>query len=238
MVRKVTAIQYRIGTPKLGAIEDTIEIIDECDSMMIDDTSFAEAHHKVGTLIGFTATPLKGSKVSSEKELLDTMGLEVHDSAIPAMGPLPKDLSTISWENFMSPKRSNNARLVYLSRLDRIPPKYKDELQKPFSYTPFDHRSYRQLAPNSVTLVCWRQARGVDFRAIKGCGIDLLIAHQLPNERALVQLLGRVGRYGQDCSRWKLEHEVDALIDEKAARICRQKFREAVEKARQNPQKE
>ena len=60
----------------------------------------------------------------------------------------------------------------------------------------------------------------MDFRAEAGHGIDLLITVQLPNDRALVQLLGRVGRYGQDCGRWKLA-EVDALVNEKAARKLR-----------------
>ena len=60
----------------------------------------------------------------------------------------------------------------------------------------------------------------MDFRAEAGHGIDLLITIQLPNDRSLVQLLGRVGRYGQDCSRWKLA-EVETLVNEKAARKLR-----------------
>ena len=103
------------------------------------------------------------------------MGIDIHDSAIPAIGCLPEDLSTISWENFVAPKRSNNARLVYLSRVDRIPVKYTDYLPKPLFCTPFDHRMYKQLDPNSVTFICSRHSRGVDFRAVPGCGIDLLV---------------------------------------------------------------
>ena len=63
----------------------------------------------------------------------------------------------------------------------------------------------------------------MDFRAEAGHGIDLLITYQLPNDRALVQLLGRVGRYGQECGRWKLA-EVETLVDEKAARALRFKI--------------
>lgn len=72
----------------------------------------------------------------------------------------------------------------------------------------------------------------MDFRAAPGCGIDLLIATQLPNERALVQLLGRVGRYGQECSRWKLQ-EVDPLVNEAQARKLRHKVRQMKEKLQQ-----
>ena len=100
----------------MGAKDNTIEIIDECDALILDDASFAPNHHKVGPLIGFTATPLKSSKHSSEKELIAAMGIDIHDSAIPAIGDLPEDLPAISWENFISPKRSNNARLIYYNR--------------------------------------------------------------------------------------------------------------------------
>ena len=44
--------------------------------------------------------------------------------------------------------------------------------------------------------------RGVDYRSGDGLGIDLLIAHSLPTTRELKQLLGRVGRYGEPCSRY------------------------------------
>ena len=44
--------------------------------------------------------------------------------------------------------------------------------------------------------------RGVDYRSADGLGIDLLIAHSLPTTRELKQLLGRIGRYGEPCSRY------------------------------------
>ena len=44
--------------------------------------------------------------------------------------------------------------------------------------------------------------RGVDYRSVNRLGIDLLIAHSLPTTRELKQLLGRVGRYGEQCSRY------------------------------------
>ena len=99
-----------------------------------------------------------------------------------------------------------------------------------FTVVPFDSQTYRKLAPNTVTYINKFQARGVDFRAVAGRGIDLLITCQLPNDRALVQLMGRVGRYGQECSRWKLEGDVDALVDEKAARALRYKIRAILDK--------
>ena len=45
--------------------------------------------------------------------------------------------------------------------------------------------------------------RGVDYRSTYG--IDLMIAKQLSNKRAYEQALGRVGRYGEPCSRYMIE---------------------------------
>ena len=36
-VRGVTKIYYRIGNMHLGAKEETIEIVDECDALILDD---------------------------------------------------------------------------------------------------------------------------------------------------------------------------------------------------------
>ena len=47
--------------------------------------------------------------------------------------------------------------------------------------------------------------RGVDYRSVDELGIDLLIAYPLPTTRELKQLKGRVGRYGEPCSRFHVE---------------------------------
>ena len=109
---------------------------------------------------------------------------------------------------------------MYVNRIDRHADKFRNNLPKGLVCTPFDPKTYRDLAPNTVTLIEAKQARGVDFRAAPGCGIDLLITCQLPNDRALVQVMGRVGRYGQECSRWKLA-EVETLVSEKLSRRLR-----------------
>ena len=46
--------------------------------------------------------------------------------------------------------------------------------------------------------------RAIDYRAPK-CSINLLIMKQFGNLRAVVQGLGRVGRYGEACQRFKLK---------------------------------
>ena len=50
-----------------------------------------------------------------------------------------------------------------------------------------------------------RLMRGFDYRA-PTTGFALLIAKQLPNKRAYLQALGRVGRMGEDASWYKLSN--------------------------------
>ena len=63
----------------------------------------------------------------------------------------------------------------------------------------FKDLDYRSLQAEPVHLISFEHARGLDFNAQHG--ISLLIAAPLPHERALQQLMGRVGRYGQPCTR-------------------------------------
>ena len=48
--------------------------------------------------------------------------------------------------------------------------------------------------------------------------------------------MGRVGRYGQECTRWKLAGDVDALISDKEARDLRYKIRRSLENAQKEPE--
>lgn len=46
--------------------------------------------------------------------------------------------------------------------------------------------------------------RGVDYRAAPGVkGIALLVMSPMPSDRALIQLLGRVGRFFEESRRFK-----------------------------------
>ena len=118
-VKGDSIVRFSLGANKLGR-EGTIEIIDECDELILDGDKFAKAHKNIATFIGLTATPIKGTTHSSEKELMTALGIQVHDSAIPVMGHISEDLSAITWEQFMDPRRTNNARLVYVYRIARL----------------------------------------------------------------------------------------------------------------------
>ena len=62
----------------------------------------------------------------------------------------------------------------------------------------------KQLTCADTLLVTKEElTRGVDYRAAKGTpGIALLVMSASPNERAYLQLLGRVGRYREPCKRF------------------------------------
>ena len=62
----------------------------------------------------------------------------------------------------------------------------------------------KQLTSADTLLVTKEElTRGVDYRAAKGTpGIALLVMSASPNQRAYLQLLGRVGRYREPCKRF------------------------------------
>ena len=79
-----------------------------------------------------------------------------------------------------------------------------------FALRDFSLANCRNLEPCTVIIIDQRHARGVDFRAMDGFGLDLLLAVGVANQRSLIQLGGRVGRYDQSCSRYILDG-VDAI---------------------------
>ena len=119
MKSRGAVIQFQHGVKGLGK-EGTVELVDECDSLVLDAADmFISKRAKVGTLIGFTATPLKASTTSSERDLVDFLGIFVHDSAIPVMLELSEELTPISLEAFFDLGITTAARLVYVGRTDR-----------------------------------------------------------------------------------------------------------------------
>ena len=227
-----TRIRLMTGVQCLGKY-DTVELIDECDTLILDNDQYDELRHRLGAFIGLTATPLKDGQHSSEKALVTALGISVHDSFIPAMGSLAeaeaRDLAELTVEEFMDPGRSQSARLVYCYRTDKMMAILAKLVEPGHRLTRFDRETYRQMEPGTTMVIEPRHARGLDFRAIDGEGIDLLVASQLGHDRALVQLLGRVGRYGQECRRYKLA-KLGPLVSTKSARACRHSFVNRAEK--------
>ena len=80
---KGTALRYAYGVKDLAKREDTIELVDECDALVLDTDTFIEKRDAVGTMIGLTATPLKGIEHSSEEHLVNILGIHIHNSRIP-----------------------------------------------------------------------------------------------------------------------------------------------------------
>ena len=57
--------------------------------------------------------------------------------------------------------------------------------------------------------------RGVDYKTQDGLGIDLLIARNFPSTSAYQQGLGRVGRYGEPCERFRWTGLTDGMMVDK-----------------------
>ena len=81
----------------------------------------------------------------------------------------------------------------------------------------------------TVTFISEKEARGLDFKAKFPGGIDLLITNQVGHNRALAQLLGRVGRTGQPCGRYLLD-KFDHAVNENQAMKVRQLISERYER--------
>ena len=81
-----------------------------------------------------------------------------------------------------------------------------------------DWKYLRSLEDETIIITDLELIRGVDYKSSDGKGLELLIAHTLPTKRALIQLIGRVGRYNEDCARFKLEG-MTFLVDEEQASL-------------------
>ena len=79
-----TVVRLRCGVQGLGQL-DTVELIDECDTFILDNDRFDQLRHGLGAFIGLTATPLKDGPHSTEADLVAALGIHIHDSLVPPM---------------------------------------------------------------------------------------------------------------------------------------------------------
>ena len=130
------------------------------------------------------------------------------------------DPESITIEKFLS-SDTKRPKLIYCKDEDK---ENYFELSKKFRPGRFvqtnckDWKYLRSLEDETVIITDLELIRGVDYKSSDGKGLELLIAHTLPTKRALIQLLGRVGRYNEDCARFKLEG-MTFLVDEEQASL-------------------
>ena len=94
-------VTYKFGAKNLGKGEDAIELIDDCDSLILDGDKFDHINDEIGTIIGLTSAALGNSDHSNERNLLQSLGFYLHDSCIQAMSDIDADLvETTSWDHF------------------------------------------------------------------------------------------------------------------------------------------
>ena len=183
--------------------KDHVHVLDEADHFLLDTATFDVTREAGWRVFGLTATPIK-REISMEEHLLDLLGYRLTDSCIQPVHGKVGDLLRITAEEFLTRhKRPENkyACLVYIGDAPSVRNEWKNLARDAglTSNQSFKDADYRNLRTDTVHLIKFEHTRGLDFNSEHG--ISLLIAAPLPHERALEQLMGRVGRYGQPCTR-------------------------------------
>ena len=124
----------------------------------------------------------------------------MHDSKIRSV---QDDYFYGNIEEFFSEKFSGMARLIFVDgtgdNLDQIG-SYARDRELTILEDVQDLNILRNLTPRHVVVVTKKHLmRGYDYRC--ETGIVLLIAKKVDSKKALLQALGRVGRYGSTCAR-------------------------------------
>ena len=197
--------------------------LDEADYHLLD------RQYQPPTCIGviaLSATTI-GAAGGNEEAFLDKQGFRVIDSLIAPSFDAEQALATSTKEEFFSCGGKQMAALVYCSEDDA--PSFAT-LARKYEYNPrvnvTGHEELRRLTPYDCVIQTHPDAmRGVDYRACSGGGLKLLLARSLPNQRAYIQSLGRVGRYAEACDRYILEG-VNAVDEDAQIALC-SKLREA-----------
>lgn len=203
-------IEGLIGTDKDAGVVDgeTLLIIDEADSLLVDSLIFLDA----ANCVALTATALPLKLNIEITYLLKTLGFTFYSSGIQSELELVEDLPDMDIWDFL--RDLSRPKLIFggselLEEIEEI------KLQVDFGNTSRDcfdvlrntvsHEVIRDMKPGQVFFVDKPDLmRGFDYNTACAEGIDLLMGNQLPTERAIEQALGRVGRYHTPSRRYRL----------------------------------
>ena len=174
-------------------------VIDEADAVLLDHAETLTNPH----ILALSATPF--SKALVEQEWIEkVLGFNVIDSCIEgsiSVEQAKTAAENASVEKFLRDSRGF-AKIVYCTD-----PSHPEITKIGSRFNLRDHEDLdrlRQLRHDDIALITDPLlARGVDYRAAEGTeGIALLVISACDNDRAYVQLLGRVGRYREPCLRY------------------------------------
>ena len=198
-----------------GMTKDDLLILDEADWHLLDQ--ICDLPKTSYGVIAMTATEV-GNQYGVEKKRLDTLKINIHDSKIPANFNVDQVLERISDVAFFDRERLEHARLIWCTEEKHA---HFRKLAEEWGYDVlYNHRNIEDLR-NLTHQYCMivtdiELMRGVDYHTPEfESGIDLLIARDFPNTRAYTQGLGRVGRYGEACTRWVWDKFTDKVVNEK-----------------------
>ena len=201
------------------ATSDSITLVDEADSLFIDELNSPPSASKA--CFGFTATIPSGEN-DYEHERLAALGFKIWNEEVfgyEAVDP-EIDFKVPDWKTFFE-RTTRGAKLVFgsLNDANRIAQVATDAGFQ----TKVDSRDFnliRNMSDWCLIVTEEKLMRGIDYRvrkllasAEKEDGIDLLICAPFNNKRARKQGLGRVGRGQEPCTRVQLEGIEDVNME-------------------------
>ena len=177
-------------------------ILDEADNHLFDELckeTKAQIPKNKG-IIGLTATTFRNEE-GTEAKYLKKHEFALLKSGIPDTTE-EKSPEAITMEEFFS-GTGNRAKIVYCKKGTEDDVVECANFNLDIQINCKTIKTLRALKEQQLFIITELElVRGVDYRSVDGGGINLLIAHSLPTTRELKQLLGRVGRYGEPCSRY------------------------------------
>jgi hypothetical protein len=208
--------------------EDELLIIDEADYLLLD----RQAQISATMCIALTATAVMKEEMFPKRYLLETLKFRLLDSRISSsVGDTDVEASLSPVERYSQFYDWNKGATLLLFVHDERAIALQAELERRqgmgtvyFNCT--DTATLRNLKADDVVLVSRDfLMRGYDYRSSSPKGIALLIAKPSNNRRAVVQAMGRVGRYGEACRRYLLSGTplVDDQEQGKTTSYCHRK---------------
>ena len=190
-----------------GQIPDNFfVVIDEGDKLLLDHSEQLVNKHIVALSATIANTDYERKYLESKQ-----MNFTIMSSKLPGFLHANMQLEQVTVADFMA-KTEEFAKLVFCQE----PEKFSEEK------TAIDCRNLTRLqnlsASDTFVITDIDLTRGIDYRAAAGTkGIALLVMSPMPSERDFIQLLGRVGRFFEECKRMRWNELSELVSAQKVA---------------------
>ena len=199
-------IRYKVyeKDEEIPARQNDVLIMDEADYLILDKSYMPDKKFKF--IVGLTATSLS-NKDGAEEMLLKNQNYRICDSKVQASFDPRDSLELCTADEFLR-MSSQAAKLVYTRDVTQVESLKEMGLQNKLQVRVdiSDMTALRSLKKSDMLIVTKPiLLRGFDYKSDAPEGINLLMMSSVSSARALLQALGRVGRYQQPGKRfqWK-----------------------------------